>query len=644
MLDSGSLNGMTDQQVQQLHQSLYDIPTPIIQQMVAGAKVSTQTANLNDAIKNGLITPQNYKTEADLQKDYPDLDHATIHNAFINGNKTYLQDQKNQAIATLTNLDKVGGAAYMPPDAYGKLTEQAGYGYAVGYAYAAASAKLLAAKTEEDRIKAQADLDKTKAEALKAAAEAAAAGQTPEERNYNAWAAMPDGPAKDAFASETGLDGSKTALTKAEIAKDNADTLQAQANAAKDQATAAQTLAGLGGGGSVGLNGQPAPAGGFRTDRNNNPTAMTTDVAKSLGLVEGTDYVKGDSFKGDDGQTYYTAKLLGDPIDTTIKALDTAAANGTGAFYTASGAQRWTHTGISDSDWQNMSADQKRQTVIDMYHKEGGSGSLSGELPKADYKQYGLLANTDFNPSNQTDKDAWNFLSNYLNSSNGSMPTAASLGISLRGNTNRFSNAKDRASELFTAATGESLPDLAFIKSNKALISGNNKLQNTLDIQSNTIAKNFALSLQNVDASGINQNSQPINSFINYIKDQLGDPEVAQYLSQNVTLKNEAGNLLALKNASGTTVGDKLEAAGLINPDASEDQMKAVLKTLLQEAQNASDVLKDTNTDLYKQIDPLQLHNRSTPQTQAPQSTDPDHDPLGLGVNTPAEEDPLGIH
>ena len=28
------------------------------------------------------------------------------------------------------------------------------------------------------------------------------------------------------------------------------------------------------------------PASGFRTDRNNNPTAMTTDVAKSLGLVE----------------------------------------------------------------------------------------------------------------------------------------------------------------------------------------------------------------------------------------------------------------------------------------------------------------------------------------------------------------------
>src|SRR5690606_29301575 len=36
------------------------------------------------------------------------------------------------------------------------------------------------------------------------------------------------------------------------------------------------------------------PAGGFRTDRNNNPTAMTSDVARSLGLVEGKDYIVGD--------------------------------------------------------------------------------------------------------------------------------------------------------------------------------------------------------------------------------------------------------------------------------------------------------------------------------------------------------------
>jgi hypothetical protein len=30
----------------------------------------------------------------------------------------------------------------------------------------------------------------------------------------------------------------------------------------------------------------------MRTERNNNPTAMTTDVARSLGLVEGVDYIQ----------------------------------------------------------------------------------------------------------------------------------------------------------------------------------------------------------------------------------------------------------------------------------------------------------------------------------------------------------------
>jgi len=34
----------------------------------------------------------------------------------------------------------------------------------------------------------------------------------------------------------------------------------------------------------------------MRTDRHNNPVAMTTDVAKTLGLVEGVDYTVGDPF------------------------------------------------------------------------------------------------------------------------------------------------------------------------------------------------------------------------------------------------------------------------------------------------------------------------------------------------------------
>lgn len=121
---------------------------------------------------------------------------------------------------------------------------------------------------------------------------------------------------------------------------------------------------------------QPGDGSGkSRTDRNNNPTAMTVDVAKTLGLVEGIDYVKGDKFPD---SNLYTAKLLGDPMQTTIKALDTAAQNkDTQAFYTGGGQQRWTHTAISDSEWLGMSQEQKEKMVLDMYQRENGkNGTL----------------------------------------------------------------------------------------------------------------------------------------------------------------------------------------------------------------------------------------------------------------------------
>jgi hypothetical protein len=119
--------------------------------------------------------------------------------------------------------------------------------------------------------------------------------------------------------------------------------------------------------------------GGFRTDRHNNPTAMTTDVAATLGLQEGVDYTQGDSFGNG---KYYTAKLTGDGVETTIKGLDSAIAKGISPFYTQSGGQRWTHTAISNEDWQNMSHDEKKETVLDMYKKEGGSGVFnSSDVP-----------------------------------------------------------------------------------------------------------------------------------------------------------------------------------------------------------------------------------------------------------------------
>lgn len=104
----------------------------------------------------------------------------------------------------------------------------------------------------------------------------------------------------------------------------------------------------------------------MRTDRHNNPTAFTTDIAKLGGLKEGVDYVQGDSFSN--GQ-YHTAKLLGDPVAATVKVIDKI------GFYTASGKPRWTY--VKDipeaKNWNNLSYDQKKNVIAQMYQHEGGS-------------------------------------------------------------------------------------------------------------------------------------------------------------------------------------------------------------------------------------------------------------------------------
>ncbi len=116
-----------------------------------------------------------------------------------------------------------------------------------------------------------------------------------------------------------------------------------------------------------------ASTSGARTDRHNNPVAMTTAVAKDSGLVLGKDYVQGDSFKGSDGKIYYTAKFLGDPIATTIKAIDK------GGFTTASGKPRWSYlSSIPEAkNWSNLTYNQKKNVIAQMYKHEGGSALLN---------------------------------------------------------------------------------------------------------------------------------------------------------------------------------------------------------------------------------------------------------------------------
>lgn len=113
--------------------------------------------------------------------------------------------------------------------------------------------------------------------------------------------------------------------------------------------------------------------GNRRVDANNNPAAFTTDVAKTMGLIEGVDYVQGDKFPGD--SNLYTAKLLGDPVETTIRGIDNA------GFTTQSGKNRWSYTdsipGANDRDWPNLSYEEKVRVISEMNKHEGGNGDLT---------------------------------------------------------------------------------------------------------------------------------------------------------------------------------------------------------------------------------------------------------------------------
>lgn len=103
----------------------------------------------------------------------------------------------------------------------------------------------------------------------------------------------------------------------------------------------------------------------FRTDRNNNPAAFTTDVARGV-LLAGIEYVQGDSFIAE-GKTYHTAKLIGDPIALTIKLIDKI------GFYTNPPHARWAYIAIPFRTWGALTFDEKKYVIAFMYGQEGGT-------------------------------------------------------------------------------------------------------------------------------------------------------------------------------------------------------------------------------------------------------------------------------
>jgi len=117
-----------------------------------------------------------------------------------------------------------------------------------------------------------------------------------------------------------------------------------------------------------------------RTDRHNNPAAFTTDIAKQAGLVLGVDYEIGDAFP--DNPNLFTARLLGDPVEQTIKVIDKL------GFTTDAGGTRWSYTnsipGANNADWSKMSKEQKTAVIAQMYQYENGGGSgLTGDAATA---------------------------------------------------------------------------------------------------------------------------------------------------------------------------------------------------------------------------------------------------------------------
>lgn len=115
-----------------------------------------------------------------------------------------------------------------------------------------------------------------------------------------------------------------------------------------------------------------------RADRHNNPTAVTTDLARQAGLHLGVDYEIGDTFPGS-SPSLITARILGggsagggagDPVPVTIRLIDKV------GFQTKSGGPRWTYINLPDFVWVGLTVELKRKVIGWMYKHEGGTELL----------------------------------------------------------------------------------------------------------------------------------------------------------------------------------------------------------------------------------------------------------------------------
>ena len=232
----------------------------------------------------------------------------------------------------------------------------------------------------------------------------------------------------------------------------------------------------------------------------------------------------------------------------------------------------------------------------------GTAGSSSATGAGSTQTPYGLLANVKgFNPKSQVDSNAYNYLTSYLSGN----PPSSSSGMGGAATFEQKQRIQTRAAVLYKEATGKDLPNQSLLTTNLGLISNNNSLLNNLNVQTGTIGANVKLLQKNIQDNNVNSSAPIINKMVNELANASGSTSVAQYLSQNETLQNELASLLSVKNASGTTVADKLSSADVLPSGATPEQINQIVGTLMTEAQNQSNTILNTNAELYIQTDAL---------------------------------------
>ena len=108
-------------------------------------------------------------------------------------------------------------------------------------------------------------------------------------------------------------------------------------------------------------------------ERNNNPTNMTVDFMKIVWAELWVDYeVWTDSFINSNWKRQYYAKLIWDPVETTIRVLDKALANWVNPFTTTSWSYIW-KLWLTKEKWQNMTKDEKVEMIKKWLPYEGWS-------------------------------------------------------------------------------------------------------------------------------------------------------------------------------------------------------------------------------------------------------------------------------